>query len=91
MPPLTKTDLQIPLAAPTCGNCKWGKPADEEHVACFGHPPTPVLMGVTQDRWQRPNPQFMNMRAVLANAEPACRVFEKRAVPILGPDGERAN
>lgn len=80
---MDKTDLHAVDPDRVCGKCKWGKPADGEHVACFGSSPVPVLMGVVNDRWNRPQPQFMNMRPVLSLTEPACRVFEKASGLIL--------
>lgn len=80
---MDKTDLPAGDAERVCGKCKWAKPADEAHIACFGGIPVPVLMGVAQDQWRRPQPQFMNMRPVLSLTEPACRVFEKGSALVL--------
>ncbi len=65
--------------ANTCGNCRWGHEADATHVACFGAPPHPLVVG------QRPAPfgrgvqlQFENVRPILLKTEPQCAVHKLR-------------
>lgn len=70
---------------PVCGNCKFGVPADENNICCFGSPPTPVLMG------QRPGllagqVQFnlQNIRPILSKTETPCAVYQPQEYFELG-------
>lgn len=72
-------DSQPDPLAKRCGNCQHTLEADAKHVACFGVPPTPVLVGT------RPAPlgrgmqmQFENMRPILSKDEPPCSLHKLR-------------
>lgn len=78
---------------PSCGNCKHGKPADAAHVACFGGPPSVVLMGQRPGRLAgQVELRFENMRPILANEEPPCAKWERRIiVDLSGLNTKRTN
>jgi hypothetical protein len=68
----------------TCGNCKFGKPADENHVACFGAPPNVVLVGTRPGRLAgQMEMRFENMRPILANDSQPCSLHQIRLVMDL--------
>lgn len=78
------TQPNNPLAEPApdaevCGNCKFSKVASVTHVACFGAPPSVVLMGQRQGKLAgQVDLHFENMRPILGRSELPCSLFQRR-------------
>lgn len=71
--------------APTCGTCKFAKDADAQHIACFGVPPTPVLMGQRPGQFGGVQVHFESIHPICKREEPACSLY-KLKIDISGLD-----
>jgi len=72
------------IAEPTCGFCKYAKPADETQIACFGVPPSVVLLGARPGRLAgQVQYQFESLRPIIPNTDPACSLYKPRGFATL--------
>lgn len=64
----------------TCGSCRFGHPIIEDLkiVECRGTPPTPVVMGMTQN-----GPAVGILRARLPRTDAACALWKFKSAIIL--------
>lgn len=71
-----------PLAK-VCGNCEHTMMADANNVACFGSPPTPVVMGARRNLAGGTEAHIESMRPIIRRTERACSLFKAKSMLIL--------
>lgn len=72
--------------APSCGNCKFGKPngANLDQIVCFGGPPVPVMMGARQVGMKMEF-QIECLRPAIPRSSPPCSLHQSgSSVLIIG-------
>ncbi len=69
---------QLPADFKTCDTCKWGEPEKDGSIACFGVPPTPVLIGAKPDNFGRVQMAVELLRPKLKKGTRACRLHESK-------------
>lgn len=75
-----------------CGNCKFSREANEEQIACFGVPPTPVVVGqMSGPPGTPPQIRIDALRPVIGKTQPACSLHQRRLLVDLtaGKNGFR--
>lgn len=69
----------------TCGTCAWAvmNPQQIGMFVCHGAPPTPAVLGVTQDALGRPQVQIECLRPNVLVATRACSVHKPKIALVM--------
>ena len=69
----------ITVTFPKCGTCRFAQVPFKNNMAdCYGRPPTPMLLGTSQDALGRPVLQMEVFSPKVKDDRPACALYEKR-------------
>lgn len=68
-----------PVVLPKCSTCVYAQEFKPDGSAeCFGHPPTPMIIGAGQDPLGRPSIQLETFVPRVKRDRPACALYQRK-------------
>ena len=71
-------DRIVSITFPKCGTCLYAQAFKAGLADCFGEPPTPLVIGTSQDALGRPQFRIESMVAKVKDDRPACALYKRK-------------